>query len=91
MSLYYFNHRVKDYDVWRTYFDADDAARVSIGTTCVSVLRSTANANNISLVFDVEDINVFMNFMQAPERGEIMQKAGVLEMPKIYKLEEIKR
>lgn len=89
MALYYGSHKVNDYDTWRPYFDADDAARTSIGAKCVSVMRSTEDSNKISLVFDIADVSAFVDFIKAPERGEVMQKAGVLEKPLFYKLEEI--
>jgi hypothetical protein len=88
MALYYGKHKVKDYDAWRPYFDADQPRLNGVGATAVSVMRSANDPNEVHFIFDVPDFAAFAGVMQSPELGEVMQKAGVIEQPSIYKLEE---
>jgi hypothetical protein len=89
MALYYGKHKVADYDTWRPYFDADHDRLTSVGAKCISVLRSAEDPNDVHFVFDIPDFAAFMGALQQPSAAEIMQKAGVLEQPVIYKLEAL--
>ena len=89
MALYYGKHKVKDYDSWRPYFDADQQRVQTTGAKVHSVMRSADDPNEVHFIFDVPDLAAFGSMMQSPELGEIMQKAGVLEQPVMYKLEEL--
>ena len=89
MALYYCRHQVKDYDAWRPYFDADQPRIHSVGAKTVSVMRSTDDPNNVHFVFDIPDLEAFMGQMQSQELQDILQKAGVMEQPVFYGLEEL--
>lgn len=89
MALYYCKHKVKDYDAWRPYFDGDQERIHSVGAKTVSVMRSTSDPNEVHFLFDVPDLGAFAEKLQSPEVGALMQKAGVLEQPMIYKLEAL--
>ena len=89
MALYYGTHKVVDYDAWRPYFDNDDAQREALGTKVISVMRSAHDPNEVHFIFDVADLGKFGAFMQNPEMAAMMQKAGVLEQPVIYKMETL--
>jgi hypothetical protein len=89
MALYYGKHKVQNYDAWRPHFDADQERIHSVGAKCLSVLRSTADPNDVHFVFDVPDMAAFLGVLQTPETAEIMQKTGVLEQPVIYRLEDL--
>jgi hypothetical protein len=90
MALYYGKHKVQDYEAWRPHFDADQDRIHSVGAKCLSVLRSTSDPNDVHFVFDVPDMAAFLGVLQTPETAAIMQKAGVLEPPTMYKLDELK-
>ena len=89
MALYYGKHKVKDYDAWRPYFDGDQHRIHSVGAKTISVMRSTEDPNDVHFVFDIPDFGAFMGMLQTPETGEIFQKAGVMEQPVVYRLEEL--
>ncbi len=89
MALYYGKHKVRNYDEWRPFFDADQARLNQAGAKCLSVMRSTEDTNEVHFIFDVPDLNVFLGILQTPETGDIMQKAGVLEQPKLYRLQDL--
>ena len=89
MALYYGKHKVQDYDAWRPYFDGDQDRIHSVGAKCLSVMRSTSDPNDVHFVFDVPGFGAFMGLLQQPDTAAIMQKAGVMEQPVMYKLEEL--
>ena len=90
MALYYGKHKVKDYDAWRPFFDTDEERSWSHGATAVSVMRSVSDPNEVHFVFDVPDLDAFMTMMQSPQLGAILEQAGVLEHPIMYRLEEVR-
>jgi hypothetical protein len=90
MALYYGRHKVRDYNEWRPLFDADQERMTNIGTKIVSVTRSTEDANDVHLIFDISDMAAFVAELQNPAMGEVMAKAGVLEQPVMYALTELK-
>jgi hypothetical protein len=87
MALYYGKHKVRDYDHWRPFFDSDQKRIESVGAKCINVLRDTADPNDVAFIFDVPDFTAFMNLMQDPETQDIMQQAGVVTEPVIFRLE----
>lgn len=90
MTLYYGRHKVKDYDVWRPVFDADQPRINEIGAKALNVMRSTNDPNEVHLIFEIADMNAFMGAMQDPAMQEAMKNGGVLEAPVLYKLEELR-
>jgi hypothetical protein len=89
MALYYGKHNVRDYDEWRPYFDGDQERIHAAGATCLNVMRSADNPNDVHFLFNVPDLQKFLSVLQSPETAGIMQQAGVMEQPIIYRLEEL--
>ena len=89
MALYYGKHKVQDYDAWRPHFDNDQERLNAIGTKTISVMRSTDDPNDVHFVFDVSDFSAMIATLQLPETQEILKKAGVLEQPVLYQLQEL--
>lgn len=87
MALYYGKHRVRDYDSWRPYFDGDQARLSGIGVKLINLMRSVEDPNEVHFIFDIPDFNAFMTTLQNPESMDILQKAGVMEQPVVYRLE----
>jgi len=74
-------HPVADYDLWRPYFDNDDAARKGYGITTIGVGRAIDNPNDLILYFKIEDTAKVNTFMSQPELKAIMDSAGVTGAP----------
>lgn len=89
MALYYGKHKVKDYDAWRPYFDADQPRIHSVGAKTINVMRSADDPNNVHFIFEIPDIDAYMKMLESPELQEILHRAGVLEIPVVYKLSEL--
>jgi hypothetical protein len=87
MALYYGKHKVRDFQTWRPYFDDDQKRINGVGARLINMMCSVEDPNEVHFLFDVPDFDAFMNLMQQPDTQRIMQKAGVLEPPSIYKLQ----
>ena len=88
MALYYGKHKVRDYESWRPYFDNDQPRLQKVGAKCLNVMRSTNDPNEVHFIFDVPDLQAFFGALQDPETAGIMQQAGVLEQPTMYRLDD---
>jgi hypothetical protein len=89
MALYYGKHKVRDYEQWRPYFDGDQERIGRVGAKCLNVMRSTDDPNEVHFIFDLPDVHAFVGELQGPEVAELFQRAGVLEPPKIYRLQDV--
>jgi len=89
MALFYGKHKVQNFDTWAPYFYGDQDRLHNAGARTVSVMRSATDPNEVHFIFEVSDPAAFFGALQSPEVGELMQKAGVLEQPVVYRLEEM--
>jgi len=80
-------HKVRDFAAWKPFFDADVEARKETGLHTKLVLRSADDPQEIFLLFETDDLGKAREFAQAPQLAEVMQKAGVLDRPDMYFLE----
>ena len=83
-------HKVADYTKWRPVYDEHGAARSAAGAKHARLFRSEENPNEIIILMEWDDLNKARQFTQSQDLKEAMMRAGVIEMPSIYFLEEIK-
>jgi hypothetical protein len=76
-------HTVKDYAVWRPYFDTDSTIRNQSGLHTVAVAKNIDSTNNIFIVFKMDDLAKAKTFAADPRLKDVMQKAGVISKPNI--------
>ena len=84
MSTLTFHVKVKDYAVWRPYYDAFEKTRVSAGVTNGRVFRKAEDGNDILILFDIADVSRARSFLTSDGLKAQMQKAGVLGPPTPY-------
>lgn len=89
MVLLYGCHLVKDYKLWKIFFDKDEKRRSSFGVKTKRLMRSTDNENEVHFVFEVTDLKAFYDCINDPKVQDLMDEAGVLEKPVMNVLEEI--
>ena len=75
-------HRVRDYDAWRTHFDEHEGKRREYGITNPRVYRNAADQNDVVMLFDVADEARAREFGASDDLRQTMEKAGV-EMPTV--------
>ncbi len=81
-------HKVKDFDAWRTFFDADAENRRTIGSKGGVVLRALDDPNMVYILYEMEDIEKAKAFFQSDQLKKTMENAGVIGEPHIHYLDE---
>lgn len=72
-------NKVKDFDHWKSVFDANLEPPRAAGLTLSGMWRSMDDPNEVFFLFDVEDRGRAEAFMKAPESTATGVEAGVVE------------
>lgn len=83
MSLVLINHKVKDFNAWKPYFDADRDRRSAAGLKEVYLTRKSDEPNNVFVLFETNDVDKAQKMMEDPNLQKVMEQAGVLGPPTI--------
>lgn len=89
MAYLFVRHKVEDYATWKPVFDQHGATREANGSKGGRLFRNASDPNELIILFEWDDINRARQFAQSPGLRETMQRAGVVDQPDIYFLEEI--
>ena len=76
-------HQVKDYDRWKSIYDAHKAARELAGLEEQHVFRDAGNSNLVTILYRARDIEMARMFAESPDLLEIMKQAGVMDKPEM--------
>lgn len=74
-------HEVKDFSEWKKSSDADKTNRTQHGIEDKSVYASVKNPNDVTIIFEAPDDDVFEAFMANPDLEKTMREAGVISAP----------
>ena len=83
------HHEVADYQKWRAAFDSALAFRHAGGERACRVFRKAGNPNDLTLLFEWEDLDRARGYMNSEELQNKMKQAGVLGAPEIHYLAEM--
>lgn len=83
------HHQVADYNNWRSVFDAALDFRHKGGECSCRIFRKTGNPNDLTLLFEWEDIERAKHYMSSEELRDKMHQAGVVGVPEIQYLAEM--
>jgi hypothetical protein len=83
------HHEVADYQSWRAVFDAALDFRHNGGERACRVFRTTGNPNDLTLLFEWEDLERARVYMNSEELRKKMTLAGVVGVPEIHYLAEM--
>jgi hypothetical protein len=89
MNYLLVRHRVADFKKWKEVFDENMPLPVEASCGEGHVLVSKDNPLEIVVMFEVQDINQAREFMNSSDMRASMDKAGVIDEPSIYFLEEV--
>ncbi len=82
-------HKVADYDKWKTVFDADSARRKASGSQGGRLFRNTNNPNETFIMFQWDTLERAAEFAQSDDLRQVVQRAGIVDQPDVYFLEEV--
>jgi hypothetical protein len=75
--------KVKDFNAWRTSYNARENERASAGITNGRVFRSPDNPDDVVILADVADVSKARTWLTSGEMKSVMEKSGVLGSPSI--------
>jgi hypothetical protein len=83
------HHQVTDYKSWRSVFDAALDFRHDGGECSCRIFRKAGNPNDLTLLFDFEDMDRARLYMTSDNLREKMRQAGVVGVPEVQYLAEM--
>ena len=83
------HHEVADYLNWRAVFDAAIDFRHEGGERSCRVFRKAGDPNDLTLLFEWEDLPRAQCYMNSAELRGKMKQAGVVGIPDIHYLAEM--
>jgi hypothetical protein len=75
--------KVKDFNAWRTSYQAGDNDRASAGITNGRVFRNADDPNEVIVLQEVADVAKARTWLGSDETKAAMQKSGVLGSPSL--------
>lgn len=81
-------HAVRDYEAWKTVFDAAASLRRDAGERSFQVLREASDPNKVVHFSRWESVARAKAFFESPELVEIRRQAGV-ESPEFLYLHQL--
>ncbi len=70
-------HKVKDYDQWKTHFDAYSATRATYTSKKGHIFRDEKDSSMVTILFHFDDGEKAHAFVRSPGLAQAMKEAGV--------------
>lgn len=74
-------HKVRDFQTWKSAYDAHLPAREAAGLRELYLLRNIEDATEVVLWFEAEDLRKAQAFAQSADLRQAMTRAGVVDPP----------
>jgi len=84
MSKMIINHKVADFNTWKSAYDSVDGVRMKYGCTEAYVFRGHANPNELVIITHWGNTDQARSYSQSPEIKEAMKNGGITGTPNIY-------
>ena len=91
MAYMLVKHKVEDYKKWKTVYDGHESIRKKSGSKGAHLFRGKDNSNELVILFEWDSVENAKKFAASQDLRETMQKAGVVEMPDIFYLDEVQK
>jgi hypothetical protein len=72
---------VKDLSEWKKVFDADQPNVEKAGAKLIGVYTSVKNPNEVTMIYEAPNAEIYDTLMSDPERQEAIKRAGVIGFP----------
>lgn len=82
-------HNVSDYRKWKSVFDADLEFRHKGGEVNCRIFHNADNLNDLTLLFEWENLEQAQRYMTSKELQDKMKQAGVASPPEVQFLGEM--
>jgi hypothetical protein len=88
MNYLVIHHRVRDFEQWKPLYDAHRSSREQAGVKELRLLHGAEDANDVTMLFEANDLPKAKAFVASAELREAMKKAGVVSEPEISFLKD---
>lgn len=83
-------HKVQNFSKWKPVFDEHNSARQAAGLRVLHVWQKVGDPNDVTMLFEANNLAKAKEFSQSPELQEKMKDAGVVSTPQVTYLEQPK-
>jgi heme-degrading monooxygenase HmoA len=91
MKYVLINHKVEDYNKWKSDFDKGKTMLKDMGAKSSFIFRTEEDPNHLFVLTQWENLEKAKNFAESNDLRTTMKKAGVTGQIQINFLEEIER
>jgi heme-degrading monooxygenase HmoA len=91
MAILLIRLNVRDYDFWRTKYDADAEARKAAGCSGTHLFRNANDPNEVIINLQWDTAENATKFLAAPEIQKAIQESGVIGEPNVWVVEDAGR
>jgi hypothetical protein len=88
MAFILIRHKVRDFATWKAGYDGHLPKRTEAGLAEKYLLRGDADANEVVLLFEAQDLGRAKAFIASQDLHDKMQALGVIDKPDIYFLNQ---
>jgi hypothetical protein len=81
MSIVIINHKVNDFNKWKSIYEKDAPRRTAAGLKELHLARKDSDPNEVFMIFETKDAAKAQKMMQDPELQKTMKEAGVISTP----------
>ena len=80
---------MNDFSEWRKEFDADQPNLIKEGVKLLGTYTALKNPNDITLIFEAPNAELYDVLMSDPNRQEAIKRAGVIGSPVVTFLKKV--
>ncbi len=81
-------HKVEDYDAWKLVFDEDELTRRANGSQGGRIYRGADDPHEVVILLEWDDLERARLFADSDDLREVLTRAGVMDQPDIWLLED---
>ncbi len=84
-------HKVKNYAGWKPVFDEHGATSEENGSWGGHLFRNADDPNEIVILLEWDSLEKARKFVKSEDTKKAMQRAGVIDKPDVYFLDEVEK
>ncbi|MBN1507914.1 MAG: hypothetical protein JW955_13770 [Sedimentisphaerales bacterium] len=81
--------KVRDYELWKTGYDASRPLRKASGETSFQVFRNVDDPNTVTVLSVQKSAENVQAFMSSPDLQNRMKESGITQMGQMFIMEEV--
>jgi hypothetical protein len=78
MPIAIIQHEAKDFKEWKKIFDEDQPNVEKAGAKLLGVYTSINNPNDVTMIYEAPNVELYDTLMSDPHRQAEIQRAGVI-------------